>query len=243
MPRRCSGISVVQLGEALDVQLVDHGVAPPRAASAGRRPSRSRRATTTLRGIDGAESAVAADVRVARRRGRAAPGPAVELAGDRPGVRVEQQLVRVEPQAVARVPRPVGAEAVALADGRRRAAAPCQTPRVCSVSWCRVSAPSSSNRQTQTAVASGAEHREVRRRPAAQVAPSVLVPPGPHAERSRRARVHAQRLRNHSPHCVAYGRCRGSIAIPEEWRGDTWASSCVSRWPTASAPSGSTGRR
>ena len=67
----------------------------------------------------------------------------------------------------------------------------------------------------------------------------VLVPSGPHAE-GLVACAPRPALRNHSTHCVA--RVPGTIAIPEEWE-RTWASSCVSRWPTASARSAWTGRR
>src|SRR5689334_15474634 len=63
--------------------------------------------------------------------------------------------------------------------------APCQTPRVCSVSWWRVSLPSSSNRQSQAAVDSGENTAKLVDRPD-HVAPSCWWWPGQTGARSSR---------------------------------------------------------
>ncbi len=111
------GDLVVEVGEALDVQLIDHGVAPP-----------------------GTKLAVALPVevvghhdRLGHRRGRVELGPLVEsttvpeqrrarlqLSTDRLRVRVEQQLGRVESPAVCGIPATVGTHAVQLADRHAR---------------------------------------------------------------------------------------------------------------------------
>ena len=160
------GDPVVQRGEALDVQLVDRGVAPAGAGSAGRRPSRSRRATTTLRPTYGAES------RSSRRSGSHRSGRASvrlvavdrrvgdELAADRAGVGVEQQLVRVEAQPAVGGPR--ARRRGSRSAGPGRSAGHGAVPDAEAVLGQGVpgldlaAAPSSSNRHSQTAVASGA---------------------------------------------------------------------------------------
>ena len=83
--------------------------------------------TTTDFGMNGAESVVVAPVRLAEARSRRQRRVPVDLAVDRLGVRVEQQLVRVAALPAARVVRAVHAVAVALARARRRAGSACQT--------------------------------------------------------------------------------------------------------------------
>ena len=111
------GHPVVQRGHALDVQLVDDGVAPARRS--GRRSSPQSKSVVHHHAAAG---------RTARSRGGRAcsgaptskpkiAGSSARLAADRPRVGVEQQLVRVEPQPELGLPRPVGPEAVA---GARR---------------------------------------------------------------------------------------------------------------------------
>ena len=233
------GDLVVQLGEALDVQLVDHRVAPAAPQSAGRRPSRSRRARPRCAASRRpsrrcSRTVVLAVVAEERRPGR-------RLAVDRLGVGVEQQLVGLKRRPCRGSHGPSARIAVALA-GPTPGISPCQTPRVCSVSWCRVSTPSSSNRHSQTAVASGAQTAKFVAS-GAHVAPSVLVPPGPDVERVSSRVCQAQLAGSLDPFCrealPGYDRDRPD----RTWRGDAWASSCASRWPTASAPSGWTGRR
>ena len=110
-----------------------------------------------------------------------------ELAADRACVGVEQQLVRVEPQALVGLPRAVGAEAVALARGAGRARRRARCRGCARCSWCRVSCrPSSSNRHTHIAVASGAWTAKLVDS-SLQVAPSGQVRPGQTATRSSAA--------------------------------------------------------
>ena len=110
-PAEVLGNQRVQPGEALDVQLVDHRVAGRHRP--GDRPRRRRVADDDaqrhrVRGVLGAGHEVGAgDVVEDRAR-------VVHAAGDRAGVRVEQQLGRVEPLAVGRVPGTVDPVAVAL---------------------------------------------------------------------------------------------------------------------------------
>ena len=134
------GHLVVQLGEALDVQLVDDRVAP-RGCSRWSSPSQSKSSwTTTDRGIDGRRVAVAARERVAGVVGQRSPGRASTSPVIARAYGSSSSLAGLNRRPCVGVPRAVDAEAVALARPGRRAAAPCQTPRVCSVSWCRVSA-------------------------------------------------------------------------------------------------------
>ena len=166
------GDPVVQLGEALDVQLVDGGVAPPGTDLAVVAPVElvvHHHAPSDVR----RRVALVPDVRALVVASRSSPaskpkiaGIGDELATDCAGVGVEQQLVRVEAQALLRVPRPVGAEAVALA---RRYAGQGAVPDAEAVLGQRRAGsrarrrPSSSNRHTHTAVGVGCVHREVGR--------------------------------------------------------------------------------
>ena len=123
-PAQLLGDPVVQLREALDVQLVDDGVGPLRLRRAVVAPVEVVDHDDGLRHERGRVALVAG-----RRLGRdglgvvARLGPDVavegvvelDLARHRERVRVEQQLGRVEPKAPARLPRAVGAVAVALA--------------------------------------------------------------------------------------------------------------------------------
>ena len=108
------GDLVVQLGVALDVQLVDDRVPPAGEQVVVALPVElvvdDDRAGHRGRGVDVA--ARGGVVRVEGQRRRAGD----DIARDRAGVGVEQQLGGVEPAAVRGVPRAVGPEAVELAD-------------------------------------------------------------------------------------------------------------------------------
>ena len=171
------GHPVVQLGHALDVQLVDDRVAPAACAAAASSPQSKSSSTTTLRGTEAAESAVLSLLGTARRRSRRSPGPGTSVAADGLGVGVEQQLGRVEAQPGRGVPRAVHPEAVAGARLARPGTAPCQMPSECSVSRCCCSPPSSSKRQTRADVAAGAQTAKLVDS-SDQVAPSGWVRPG-----------------------------------------------------------------
>ncbi len=120
-PAQLLGHPVVQGGHALDVHLVDHRV----AVAPAHRPVVSPvevvvdddAARDVRRGV-GVVALLRRTLLVAVDRGMHA-----QPTRDRAGVGIEQQLGRVEPQAAARVPRTVGAEAVAGAgrDVRERA--------------------------------------------------------------------------------------------------------------------------
>ena len=119
------GHPVVQRGEPLDVQLVDHGVGP-----ADLRPDLPGPVEAVVghdhpvQDVRGRVALVAGEQLVARRtRVVVVGGPheavdrvvGADGAGDRAGVGVEQQLGGVEAPAALGLPRAVGAEAVALA--------------------------------------------------------------------------------------------------------------------------------
>ena len=137
----------VRRREALDVDLVDDRVGV--AGAAGRRSVVQSKAgsTTRLRGTWPAESSVLG-ASGSSASWPSTSGPNRDLAGDRPGVRVEQQLGRV-----ARGPR--GPGRTGRSRGTRRpgpaptpGTKPCQTPASWSGSGIRVSAPCSSNRHS-----------------------------------------------------------------------------------------------
>ena len=194
-PAQVLGHPVVQGGHALDVHLVDHGVAPAAA---------HRGVAAPVEGV--VDDDAAGDVRrgvleVRARRGcpgrsRRPPGSG-QVARDRLAVGVEQQLVRVEAQPLLGPPRPVDAVAVAGARARRRGARRARCPGSArSAAW-RVSTPSSSKRQTQAWVAGGRVDREVGRlrRPGR---PQRVVPPRPHLRRLAQVAPHS---RCHPRHC------------------------------------------
>ena len=116
MPARGPAISGWLRGHALDVRLVDHRLGPAAARRPVGAPGVRRVDDPALRHRPGAVAAVEGEVGA-----RAADPVAVErvvpaqLAGERPGVGVEQQLVRVE--AVPGLGRvgAMGAQAVELA--------------------------------------------------------------------------------------------------------------------------------
>ena len=112
-PAQLLGHPVVQLGHPLDVQLVDHGVAPPTSCGALFAP---------VEPVvdDHAERHLARrveDVGRLRSAGRVAEDRRVghQPAADGSRVRIEQQLLHVEPQALLGSPRAVDPVAVALA--------------------------------------------------------------------------------------------------------------------------------
>ncbi len=101
------------LREPAHVRLVDHGVAPRDARAGSERPGRlgdhdgvrhERQRVARVGRAVRVVADLAADRRVVH-----------EFAGEAPGVRVDEQLRGVVPQAGGRVPRPVDAEAVPLA--------------------------------------------------------------------------------------------------------------------------------
>ena len=107
------GHPVVQGGHPLDVQLVDHRVAPPRVRPAVVAPVEVRvvhddrpsgRTARSRAGLRWSGESVSWP-KIA--------GSSTQRPADRPGVGVEQQLVGVEPQPESRRPRPVGPVAVA----------------------------------------------------------------------------------------------------------------------------------
>ena len=177
MPRSCSGTPGWRAVKPLDVQLVDDGVgatgssgrrSPPQSNAGSRRPPTARH--------DGRRVAVVADGAVGR-AGRVAVARRVDVsvAVDGAGVRVEQQLGRVEAEPVRRGPR-------ARARGSRTAARPARRAR--SRARRRACARCSryrglARRRRRTGRARparrGCPHREVRRRPS-YVAPSVATP-------------------------------------------------------------------
>ena len=118
-PAQLLGHPVVQRGHALDVHLVDHGVAPAAARRGRPAPVEVVVDDDAARGTYGAES-----------RSLRVVGVVLHVAEDRlvddevarhgPAVGVEQQLGGVEPQPGPRVPRPVGAVAVARAPRHAR---------------------------------------------------------------------------------------------------------------------------
>jgi hypothetical protein len=117
-PAELLGHPVVQGGHALDVHLVDHGVAPPAVRRGVRAP------LEVVVHHDAARD-VRSRVEVAARRGvvhHVAEDGLVddEVARDGLPVGVEEQLGRVEPQAGLGVPRSVGAVAVERAPGDAR---------------------------------------------------------------------------------------------------------------------------
>ena len=101
----------VQPGEPLDVQLVDDAVAQWHGR--GDRARRRRVADHDAQ-RDGAGGVLGAGHEVRRRDVVEDRAGVVDAPGDRPRVRVQQQLGRVEPFAVGRVPRTVHPVAVAL---------------------------------------------------------------------------------------------------------------------------------
>ena len=110
-PADLFGDPVVELGEALDVQLVDDGVAPPVS-------DRSVALPVERRVDDHAAGGRGRGVERARLRGvvdvvRQDLGAGGDRPGDREAVGVEQQLLRVEAHPARRVPRSVDAVAVA----------------------------------------------------------------------------------------------------------------------------------
>ena len=122
------GHLVVQLGEALDVRLVDHCVGPSvaRPHLLVVAPVEGVAHDDALRDERRGVAVVAgSDVRAAHRVEVVGPGVRVAVdrprgvvaATDRAGVGVEQQLGRVEHPPAMWVPRAVGAEAVALSRG------------------------------------------------------------------------------------------------------------------------------
>ena len=122
------GHPVVQLRHALDVQLVDDGVAPAplhRRVAAPVEPVVDDHALGDVRRRVGVVALGGASGVVPEHRGHR-----VELAADGPGVGVEQQLRRVEAQALLGRPRPGDPVAVAGADrdARDRAVPDAQGP-------------------------------------------------------------------------------------------------------------------
>ena len=112
------------LREALDVDLVDERPLPGRSSAGGRRPSRRRRRPPRRAASSGAESR-SSDRQVgrpvARPGGRTAASVASTWRRRSAGVRVEQQLGRVEPMPVRRRPRPVRRGSRSAGPARRRA--------------------------------------------------------------------------------------------------------------------------
>jgi len=180
-PAQPFGHSVVELGHALDVQLVDDGVAPPT-------PNRDIALPVKMVIDDHAEGyvrrrvdlvgelrgplLVAEDRRVDR-----------EVPADRSCERVEEQLGRVEPEPHRRSPRaghPIAVAGPRPHPGDRAVppgTAPCQIPRERSVSRWLVSQPSSSIRHRWTARASGAQTAKLVAS-SDHVAPSGQLRPG-----------------------------------------------------------------
>ena len=100
--------------QAPDVGLVDDRLVHRRGRGGRSLPQSKNGSLTTARGTCGALSVGVRLVGVVEVVGEAGRVP-VDVAVDRLGVRVEQQLGRVAPQALGRVPRAVDAVAVALA--------------------------------------------------------------------------------------------------------------------------------
>ena len=114
-PADLLGHPVVELGHALDVRLVDHGVAPAAAHRLVALPVElvvhDDAAGRERGGVDRARLVRLLDV-VAE-----GLGTRLHLAADRAGIGVQQQLVGVEPEPLCREPRPFDAVAVELATG------------------------------------------------------------------------------------------------------------------------------
>ena len=127
-PAQLLGHPVVQRGHALDVHLVDHGVAPAAPHRLVAPQSKSSWTTTPRGDVRRGVGVVALVRRVAAWSCRRSPGRAVTRAGDRAGVGVQQQLGRVEPQALLGLPGPVDTEAVAGAGRDVRAARRARSP-------------------------------------------------------------------------------------------------------------------
>ena len=124
-PAQLLGDPVVQRGEALDVQLVDRGVAPAGADLAVVAPVEVvvhddaapdvRRGVALVAVVEVVPARLVADgvVLDVAEHGRVGD----ELAAHRARVGIQQQLVRVEPQPLVGAPRAVDPVAVALSDG------------------------------------------------------------------------------------------------------------------------------
>ena len=162
--RRCRaaprGIPGCSLREALHVQLVDDRVGERPWRAGGRRPSRIAGATTTERGTDGAESAPSG--RSGRRpchRGPRCPAHRARRSRGRTG-----RAAAWPGCSARRRPGPTGrarGSRSAVPARRRRRALP-DVALVAARSATRSSAPSSSNRQSSTAVGHAAEDGEGR---------------------------------------------------------------------------------
>ena len=179
------GDPVVQRGEPLDVQLVDDGVAPAAPHRRVARPSRSRRAPRRCAGRTAPSPRWSRSWGVPLDVGRTT-GPVAgrdSCPTDRAGVGVEQQLVRVEAQALAGCPRPVDPVAVAVPRGDTRQRAVPDAEAELGQRRAGVSTPcsSSSNRHTQAPRWRRGRRRRSWSTPRVHVAPSgpVAARPAP----------------------------------------------------------------
>ena len=106
----------MELGESLHVRLVDHGAVPRRLRSTVLAPGERRVDHHALRHRAGAVALVEGEVLVGMPDLVSVHGVVPpDRPADRPRVRIEEHLVRVEPMTLARLVRPVDAVAVEAA--------------------------------------------------------------------------------------------------------------------------------
>ena len=147
----------VVLGEALDVQLVDDRLVPGGPRRPVVAPGEGRIDDRRQRGIRGTVAVVEGEVglRVVELVAEQLVGPA-HVAADQLGVRVEHDLVGVEPVPLGRIERPVKPVAIKLARRARRAgrrARPCRCIPSAGSDATLFPTSGESNRQSSTFVA------------------------------------------------------------------------------------------